>query len=660
MNVSGQLKGRDLQEYYAGIFTILSVALWGLTIYYATTRGIFLGKYVILFLGLTYLVYSFDILREGDERFKYEPHLLIGFGVIFTISTIYLFQNYEVLKTVRMGYATDVDYLFAIVVVGITLYYTWRSYGLPFLSVIFIAIIYAYFGPYMPGLIEHTGLNARRLLQILVTDINGIYGSLSKLVASWIALFILYAGLMQGYGAFDTILDVSLRTTKYIKSGVAQSGVIASMVIGSINGSATANTGITGSLTIPLMKRYGLKPSTAGGIEAVASTGGQIVPPVMGASAFIMANLIDFSYWEIVSASIIPAVIFYLALFVTVHITAIKQLDLSSELKISVSDIDAGLDEPKSKQELGFEAIQFGIPFVVLIYYLGILQYTVMTSALYTCTAMVITGIGIPVARQPSLESVQEQLGNTLRGAKIGAALLAPIAIIIAAINGIVDILLATGVPGTIALTLILISGGVLAIAAILSVIICIILGLGMPTSAAYLVVAVLIAPGLTREFGVPPLAAHYFVLYSTILATITPPIATGVAVAAGIAKTGFWDTAKEAMKIGGPLYILPFMFIYHPEMISPVISLESIESGVIALVGALVMVYGFNLPNQIHNDLVRYATQIVFIILGPFIMIHPNRTFQIIGIVVATIAFVSLNIRTILTGLNSRFGELT
>lgn len=610
---------------------VTSVILWIVVLYYAVTRSIPRGRYGVLFLGIALTIYILDnsenLMEDLDTNSIFTLALYFICLVAILSATIYFYQNYEVLNTIRVGFATDIDYIMAVAIFLPVLYLTYRSYGLPFASVMIAALVYAYFGSYFPGVFQHTGLTWQRMLQLIATDLSGVYGNLNALMAAWIALFLLYAGLMQGYGAFDLIFRISSKLANYTKSGVAQSAVIASMIIGSVNGSGTANTGITGSITIPLMKEGGLRSETAGGIESVASTGGQILPPIMGAGAFLMASIISVPYSNIILAALFPAIIFYGSTVVAVHYATIN------DLREQAFDVDMSDHlEVKTSREVALEGVRFGIPFIILIYTLVVAQFTIITSALYACVSMFITGVGVPIIRSPSLTTLYTQLISTLDGLKIGATITASIAIIVAAINAIVDVLLTTGIPSTLAVTLSQLAGGSLILALIISMIICIIMGLGMPTSASYLVVALLVAPALVEQFGIPELATHFFVFYAAILATITPPIATGVAVASGIAQTGFWRTAKEAIKIGAPLFLLPFTFIYHPEIVTPNITLQTVFSGLLGLAGGISVVYGFNNPNTISKF--GYINSVSYICLGLVIMIHPDTVWRLAALI--------------------------
>lgn len=631
MNNIRQIDPQVVQDWS---LLVVAIALWISVLHYAITQSYPRSKFGIVFLGVALIAHLVSDAENLLDEINYKSVITLALYVVtfvaVVVTTVYFFQNFSDLQSVRIGWATDRDYQMAAVIFLSVLYLTYRAFGVPFVSVVLASLTYARFGPYFPGIFSHSGFTYTRMLQIIATDISGVYGSLNELMAAWIALFLLYAGLMQAYGAFDLILRISHRVSKHIKSGVAQSAVVASMIIGSINGSGTANAGITGSVTIPMMKEGGLPGETAAGIESVASTGGQILPPIMGAGAFLMAAIIGISYSNIVLASLIPAVIFYISIVVAVHYATINSLD---EEELANIDLSEDL-EVKSRRQLAVEGIRFGIPFLVLIYVLVVIQYTITTAALYTTASMFLFGISIPLLQTPTVETGRETFFQTLDGLKIGASIAAPIAVIVAAINAIVDVLLATGIPSTLAITLAQISGGVLLVALVVSMAICIILGLGMPTSAAYLVVALLVAPALVEEFGVPELSAHFFVFYAAILATITPPIATGVAVASGIAQAGFWRTSKEALKIGAPLFLLPFLFIYHPEVITPEITLEALVSAAIGLCGAIAVVYGFNNPKT--EMAIGYINSLVYVGAGLVVMLYPSNFWRLIMLVFA------------------------
>ncbi|QFU84658.1 TRAP transporter permease [Natronorubrum aibiense] len=639
------ISNKDRLEVANDVVTALAIITWVWVLYYAFTQRMDRILFTVIFLGAIIVVY---LGNELIEAYREERRLeLVGLAlstVVTIVTTVYMTVFYDTLLSIRVGTALPREYAIAIAFVLVILYLSYRAYGFTFLAVIVGALLYGLYGDLAPGILRHGGFSLNRTANIMVLDFQGVYGSISRIIATWVALFLLYAGLMRGFGAFDLIMRVALRMATYIRSGIALSAVTSSIIIGSITGSQAANTAITGSFTIPLMKETGMKSETAGGIESVASTGGQIMPPIMGAAAFVMASLLGITYLEVMVSGIVPAVVFYGSVVIAVHYKGIGQL----EGKTIDIDVESQFDERMSTREFAIQCLRFGIPFAVLVFMLGVLQYTVLTSALYTIIVMLVTGFGFPLV-QTALEgeSLQREfgslLGDTAIGFREGAMILAPIAIIIAAINGVVDVFEASGIPGVLSLALLDISGGVMLYAVILAMIISIILGLGMPTVAAYVIVASLIAPALIQQFFVPDLAAHFFVLYAAILSGLTPPIAIAVVVATGIAESNFWRTAHEALKISAPIYVLPFAFIYNPEIVVGGWGTETFVSGFIALLGAFGIAHGLNYHGTFFHEspAVKFPIKGVYFVLGVLAMVYPNMVVRLacVGIILVMVA---------------------
>ncbi len=630
---------RSRLELANDVVTALAILTWVWILFYAFTQRMDRILFTVIFLGSIIVVYlGNELIESYEEGERLEMVGLSVSALVTVVTTIYMTVNYEVLLSVRVGTALPHEYALAATFIVVILYLSYRSYGLTFLAVIIAAILYGVYGNYAPGILRHGGFSLNRTANIMVLDFQGVYGSISRIIATWVALFLLYAGLMRGFGAFDLIMRLALRAAEVVRSGVALSAVTASIIIGSITGSQAANTAITGSFTIPLMKESGIDGEVAGGIESVASTGGQIMPPVMGAAAFVMASLLGITYLEVLIAGLIPAAIFYGSVFIAVHYTGIEQLR-GQTLDVSVTE---HFDERMTRGELVIQLVRFGGPFMVLIVMLGVLQWTVLTSALYTVVAMLITGFGFPIV-QTAYEGgdlraeVDDLLGETAFGFREGAIILAPIAIIIAAINGVVDILEASGIPGVLSLALLDLSQGVMLLAVILAFVISIVLGLGMPTVAAYVIVAALIAPALVQQFFVPNLAAHYFVLYAAVLSGLTPPIAIAVVVATGIAGSNFWRTCFEALKISMPIYVLPFAFIYNPELVVGGWTTETLVSGAIALVGAFGISHGLNYHGRFFHPspFVVFPVKAAFVVLGILAMVFPVTGVRLVCIAV-------------------------
>ena len=656
--------------------------MWMAYLYGAILGGsIYRGQFGAGFLGGVIVLYALhEMIKRvgGGDRFILtdvkalfsrenilDTSMLIVVVLLAVPTVVYVYIN--ALDLAGRGGASQPELVLAFLFTLTMIYITWRAFGITFLAVLLAGMAYGLFGWAIPGTLGHTGISYTRLLRILVISVDGFFGFLTQLTAAWIALFLLYAGMLKAFGAFDLILRAAVRSAKYVSSGVAQTAVLASAVIGSVNGSQTANAGMTGSFTIPMMKRSGVKPATAGGIESVASTSGQVLPPVMGAGAFVMATLIrGVSYIDVIIAGLIPAAILMAVIVVGVHYAAAPQ--------IKEPDMDEIFDQQLTQFELVLEGIKFGIPLIVLVYLLGIVQFTVMTSAFWTVVAMAGLGITIPTAKQAyetsnvriTFWTFVDTLKQTFNGFREGIIVLAPVAIILAAINGVVDILMATGVPTAISLALMSLSGGELLFAAIMAMGICILLGLGMPTTAAYTIVALLIAPTLINQFFIVDFAAHYFVFYAAILAGLTPPIATCVAVATGIAGSNFWRTCLEAIKISAPLWILPFTFIYHPNIVNHGGNIE----GQLLLISFIVLLGGFTIIHGLNYrfDLNRWLTfglRGVFVVLGMVIMVHPSFTFQVGALAVAGFLYLTQSavgqetpltkLKSIASGINGR-----
>jgi len=583
--VSGVLRGLDISV------TVGAIIFWAIVLFWAYTQQMSRVQYGVIFVGGIMTVYAIDQTRQAlEEGDRVDAAILLPASIVLITASLYFASNFTRVYVQQQGYALEHEYMLARLIIVSLLYLTWREFGNLFRGLVGGVMVYGVFGNHISGILGHGGMTELTLLQSLVTDLYGFYGSLTQLTAAWIAPFLLYAGLLFGYGAFDLILRVAIQSAKYIESGVAQTAVLASAVIGSINGSYTANAAMTGSFTIPTMKDSGMAGHRAAGIESVASTSGQVLPPVMGASAFVMASYLG---------------------------------------------------------------VRFGVPFAVLIYLLGIVQYTVMTSAMWTIIAMIVSGISMPVIKAaiddsdatPGSEFVT-QFWNTVHGFRRGAIILAPIAIILVAVNGVIDIFSVTGVPNKIALLLIDLSGGVLFFAVLLAMFVSILMGVGMPTVAAYVIVAILIAPTLIGDFGVAEITAHYTVFYAAILAGITPPVATAAVVTAGIAEANFWRVCGAAMKIAAPLFILPIAFVYNPNIVSFSIGVPTLIAGFLVLMGGITMIYGLNYPFEMAAGR-RVGLRTVLTVLGVFVMIYPGQLVKLVGVALFVGVFVTEKVVT-------------
>ncbi|TKX73947.1 TRAP transporter fused permease subunit [Halorubrum sp. GN11_10-6_MGM] len=648
---SGLLRGLDVTV------TAAALLFWAGVLYWAQTQTISQVQFATAFVGGILTVYALNETRLAISDGEWiDGAVLIPASLSLMTASAFFALNFQDVYLLRQGYALEHEYMLARLVVLSLMYLTWREFGNVFLGLIIGVFAYAMYGNLVPGVLGHAGMNQATLLQATVTDLYGFYGSLTQITASWIAPFLLYAGLLFAYGAFDLILRVAIVAAKYIESGIAQTAVLSSAVIGSINGSYTANAAMTGSFTIPTMQESGMAGHRAAGIEAVASTSGQVLPPVMGASAFVMASYLGVPYLDIVVAGLVPAAILVASISIAVHYLAISD---SSSQDMEFSEF---FDEELSTEKKVFEAIRFGVPFGILIYLLGVAQYTVMTSALYTVVAMMVTGTLMPPIQRlvdnsgvgPAGELVT-QVKNTVHGIRRGAIILAPIAIILVVISGVVNLFSTTGIPAKIALLLINISGGVLLFAVLLGMGVAILMGVGMPTVAAYVIVAILIVPTFVSDFNVAPITAHYTMFYAAILAGITPPVATAAVIAAGIAEANFWRTCGAAIRIAAPLFVLPVAFVYNPGLISMDVGAYTLYVGLLVLLGAVAIIYGLNYPFKMRPGR-KIGARALLATLGLFIMVYPNNTAKIAGIAVFAAVFIAEKV--MIRGLTLPFGR--
>lgn len=638
----------------ASLTKLTVLGFWTMILWYAYDFAIGRQRLAILFIGFCIAIYMLGEIRDVRDAADSDltEHVIPAACILVAVvCTAYFSYYFDVLYGQRVGYVSTLDIAMAVPIFLVVMYITYREFGLPFIVVVGGAILYAYFGYLIPGTFGHAGLSYGRVIGIIGADIQGIFGSLSQIMAAWIALFFLFAGLFQGYGGFKIIMKGALRIATLIVSGVALTAVIASSIMGSINGSSTANTGITGSITIPMMKNQGLSPESSAAIESVASNGGQIMPPIMGATAFVMASLLARPYSDILIAGIIPALLYFICVGFAVHFTVLRELEsLETNTDISADDFDDEraelFESDETKGELVMEVLRFGIPTAVLVYLLAVAQWTLISAAFYSVLTMALTGTLFPILYYRTREAVKGAVTDTMEGLTIGATLSASVGIVIAALNVVADVLMATGMPSALTLAIMDIAGGVMFLAILFAVIICIILGMGMPTIAAYLIVALLVSPAIINNFGVPELTTHFFVFYAANLSTITPPIAASVIVATGIAGSNFWKTSLLSVKISAPIFVLPFTFIYNPGIISATFSVEAIYLGVLTFLGALTLVYGLNYPGNISKGRVVRS---VFIVAGLLIMVHPSISLKILLLVLtAAVLFVQQRYLTI------------
>jgi len=456
----------------------------------------------------------------------------------------------------RAGAATPLDLIAGAMAIVVTLELARRTSGWGLVAVALLAIAYVFLGPHLPGLLAHRGYGVRRLIEHLYLTTEGIWGVPLGVSADFIYLFVLFGTVLDVAGGGRLLTGLSARIAGSTRGGPAKTAAVASALMGSISGSAVANVVTTGSLTIPVMKRSGFRPHFAGAIEAAASTGGQLMPPIMGAGAFILATWTNIPYVEVALAAAIPALLYYVALLMAIHFQANKM-----KLPPGTTHLDR---ETLSRLHL---LLPIGVIVVLLV-----LGRSPMRAAFWGVIVAAVVTLG---RKQTRL--TLGQVGNTLVDAAKGTV---QVAAACAAAGIVVGVVSLTGIGLRMSEFIITLSGGHLPVALVLTAMGSILLGMGLPPAAAYVVLAALGAPALT-ELGVPLLAAHLFIFYFGCLSNVTPPVALAAYAASGIAGAPPLRTAFTALSLASAGFLVPFMFVYGPALL--------LQASPLAVIGAVV-----------------------------------------------------------------------
>lgn len=469
-------------------------------------------------------------------------------------SAVYFWRNFEALQAMRaiVGY-TRFDLIMSGVVMLAVTEYTRREYGSVLFGVIVATVIYGFFGASFPGFLRHSGLSMEKILELSVLNFTGAFGRLTVIAALWIFIFMIWAGLLREFGEIEAFLDLSYLLSRRFQSGIYQIAITGSMFVGAIVGSPAGNVVITGNFTIPMMKDRGISPARAAAIESVGSTGGMVLPPIMGSAAFIMATLLGISYGDVIAHATLPALLLYALVMVSVHFSVLH--DRRQRPTEDVNAAERDVDRP----ELAKSIIPIIIATVVLVYGLAVLRYSPTLAGIWTITVYLISKVIIGLLFREFYP--KSFIRDTVQGLVRGAVMMAPITIVLASMNMVVTILSSTGLPIKFAVRGASITGGVLLLILLMVSVVTIIFGMGMPISAAYLLAVALMEP-LMVEAGVTAIVAHFFILYWAMVSAISPPVALGCAIAANIAEADFLETVYESLKIGLPYFILPFTFI--------------------------------------------------------------------------------------------------
>lgn len=564
-------------------------------------------------LALVYLLYP---SRKRWSRTKVHP-LDVVLAILGAASPAYIVLEYQQL-VLRSGTVTTSDLAVGLIGILLVVEATRRVVGIPMVMVVLCFIAYAFAGPYMPGVLAHRGLTLNQLVGHLYFTTEGIFGIPLGVSSTFIFLFILFGAYLESTGLGKFFIDLANSIAGWASGGPAKVAVLSSGLMGTVSGSSVANVVGTGSLTIPMMKKLGYHKDFAGAVEAAASTGGQLMPPVMGAAAFLMAEFVGVPYIDIVKAAVVPALLYFTGVWLGVHFEAKR-----SNLK--------GLPREQLPKfgRLFIERGHLALPLVVIVYLL-VSGYTPMRAALVAIVLSIVCSALRKSTRMKPIEIV--------RGLDKGARNVLSVLVACASAGIVIGVVTKTGVGLKLASGLLALSGGLLLPTLFFTMITAIVLGMGVPTTANYVITSTIAAPAII-QMGVPVLAAHMFVFYFGIIADVTPPVALAAFAGAGIAGGNALKTGINASKLAIAAFIIPYMFV-----LSPVILMVDATVGNVLLATVTAIVGMVALSSALIGYLVDNcrAYERIILIAGGLMMIKPGMLTDIAGFVLFALVLVS------------------
>lgn len=492
--------------------------------------------------ALVYLLFPFRTSKRSD-RLAWYDYLLAAFAVYIGL---YMTLNYTRIME-SGGDFTKMDLVAAGCGIVLTLEAARRAVGLPIICIAIAFLLYAYFGPYFPSFLAHRGYSLERIASHMYLTTEGIMGIPLGVSASFIYLFVLFGSFREKSGLGQLFIDISNAIAGWASGGPAKVAVVTSALEGMVSGSSVANTVESGSFTIPMMKRLGYRPEFAAAVEASASTGGQIMPPIMGAAAFIMAEFINVPYLEIAKAAAIPACLYFLGVFIEVHYEA-RRCKLRGMSRDELPKFGAVMAERG----------HLFLPLIAIIAFL-VSGYTPLYAALM--------GLVICVLAGALRKSTRMSFRDIVDGLELGARNAIGVAVACATAGIIIGVVTLTGLGLKMAYGLIDLAHGYLLPTLFFTMLTSLVLGMGVPTTANYIITSTIAAPGLIL-LKIHPLAAHMFVFYFGIVADITPPVALAAYAGSGIAKSDPMKTGFTATKLAIGAFLVPYIFVYNPAML--------------------------------------------------------------------------------------------
>lgn len=553
------------------------------------------------------LVPTFFLYAATPKAAKKLPWYDVVIGVLVFAACMYLFFTWP-RQTMRVGDPGMLDLFFGAVLILAVLEGARRTAGNALALTAGIMVAYCYFGKYLPGGLAHRGYSLTRIISFFSSTAEGIFGVPIGVSASLIVLFVIFGGVLNATGGGQFFIDATYSFAGRLRGGTAKTAIIASALMGMISGSPIANVVTTGTFTIPLMKRGGFSPNLTAAICAIASAGGILMPPVMGAAAFIMADYLGMSYSEIILSAIIPSVLFYGSVFIVVHLKALR-LGLHGLEKSELPNLGLVMRD-------GWHLI---LPIVALIVFL-MLKWSAGKAVFWAIVILMAVSFYKPHTRLT--------IKKLIKALEDGAKESIPIAVACAAAGLIVGSLALTGLGVKFSSSVITISQGSKIIALLMTMVASLILGMGMPATAVYILSASLLAPPLIK-LGIPPISAHFFIFYFSVISCITPPVALTAYAAAGLANTDPNKAGWTAFYYGILAYIIPFVFVYDSVLLWQGSAFEILLAFGTALIGIIGI--GIGLEGFLTKE-ISIINRLLFFACGMAALI-PNVLLSVIGI---------------------------
>lgn len=510
-----------------------------------------------------------------------------------------------------------IDHIACILLVVLILGIIWRTIGKVLAIFIMIFIAYVWVAPYLPGVLHYDGMSLDKFTDLLIMGTNGVFGSATSASSTFVFWVMIFGTLFATTGGGDVLIDIGIKAgaRSNDNSGPAKAAVVASGLMGMISGSAAANVSGTGTITIPMMKKAGYTPESAGAIESVASTGGQIMPPIMGTSAFIMAEMLGISYGKIATSAIIPAAVYYISVFILVTLMAKKSVRNGQRVEM-----------PPVKEKI-LPRLYLLAPVVVMVAVLG-MGFTIQRAAIYAIGTVLVLNVISPKMRHSPKKVVAEFLNATRRTGTV--------AIPVSGCGIIIAVVSITGLATRISNLIFEVGSVNILLGCLITMVGVMLLGMALPTVAAYLTAFVLFVPTL-RALGIDNLAANMFILYFGVFAQITPPVCVASYTAAGIAGADSWKTGWTAFSYSIVAFLAPFMFVVKTGLLLQGSIMDIVSATAILMVGTIFLDIG--VAGYLKTPMKR-VERILFVASG-FITCLPIEHSDPIGIAMGIVLVV-------------------